>query len=210
MLALSAARRSVARHVAKFRSQASSMTEKQFTTPDGIVIDNYLEVVTLLHIRHWRESPSVNRCEAWIQGADGADQLWHSPPLGLQGRAGHRYRLCWARCGATQTYWLVGARNLATKKHTLCCDTGLVASLFRPSRYGRRAFWTSCAAALVFVFLSQLLPDEIFRSVQGGLAWWHLALVPFITGTVGSCAGSLRDRRDVGKSFDKFVEESLS
>lgn len=187
-----------------------TMSTNKFTTRDEIVIEHFVEEVTLLQIRHWRESPGVNRCEAWFQSVGRVEQLWHSVPLGVQGRAGHRYRLCWARAADAKQYSLVGAQNLATKRHALSCSTGLAPSLFVPSRYGRSGFLLGCAAATAFAVVGQSMPDAFFRAVLAGVTWWQVASVPIALGIVGACASVWQNRRDVSRSFDKFVEEVLS
>ena len=187
----------------------SNSFASKFTTPDAIVIEHYVEIVTLLQIRHWRESPGINRCEAWMQGADGVERRWYSEPLGVQGRAGHRYRLCWARVEGASLYSLVGAGNLSTKMHALSCSTGLALSLFAPSRYGLLGFWGGCAAAVAFVAFAQSLPDAMFRAELAGIAWWQVGLVPIVLGAIGVGVSFWRNRRDVGRSFDKFVEALL-
>ncbi len=191
------------------RPRTPNVLSNKFTTPDQIVIDHYVEVVTLVQIRHWRESPGINRCEAWLQGANGAEQLWYALPLDVRGRAGHRYRLCWARAADKQPYMLVGACNLATKKHALTCNTGLAASLFVRSRYGRLGFWIGCAMAMAFVVLAQLVSDAVFRAVFAGVTWWQVGSVPIGLGILGACMSVWRNRRDASRSFDKFVEGLL-
>ena len=186
------------------------MPASKFTTSDGIAIDFLVERVTLLQIRHWRESPGISRCEAWFQDSGGAERLWGAVPLGVQGRVGHRYRLCWARSSPTQAYSLVGARNLATGKHTLSRDAGLIADLFTPSRFGRYGLWAGSMAVLALVLASQFVPAEGFPTFLRSIAWWHAASVPVIAGLAGSCASLWRDRRDIGRSFDRFVVGVLS
>ena len=186
------------------------MSATRFTTHDGIEIDYYTEILTLRHVRHWREYPGYDRCEAWLQRADGAERRWYSLPLGVQGRAGHRYRLCWARAGKMKSYDLVGVCNLASKDRRLSSSTGLVASLFPSSYYGRWAFWLTLLSVIACTLASHSLPDALRRWVWDEVTWWHWGAAPIVAGVVGACASLLRDRRDNSRSFDKFVEQLLS
>jgi len=184
------------------------MSEAQFTTPDGHTVHYYFEELTLRSIRFWQEF-RLEHCEAWLADAEGTEQCWRYPPLWVQGRRGHRYRLCWARASSAATYSLVAACNLSTKKHALSTSKGLVASLFAPAKFGRRAFWIALGFVIVASLASHFDLGELRRSVWSGIAWWHLLAAPFVVGLVGRGASIWRDARDVDRSFERLIEAQL-
>jgi len=185
------------------------MTTTQFTTADGIRIEYFLETLTLRKIRYWREH-HLEFCEAWVQSADGVEQRWHSPPLHVQGRAGHRYLLCWAKASATRNFELVGACNLSTRQHRLSTANGLVRSLFPRARLGRYAFWISAAAAIGIGAACEFNLNGLRHAVWSGLSASHLLVAPFVAGIVGRCASVYREARDPTRSFDAEVESAVS
>jgi hypothetical protein len=185
------------------------MTTTQFTTADGFKIEYFLETLTLRKIRHWREH-HLEFCEAWMQGADGVEQRWHSPPLHIQGRAGHKYLLCWARVTATRNFELVAACNLSTRQHRLSTEGGLVRRLFAPARLGRYAFWISAAAAIGIGAACEFNLNGLRHAAWSGLSAWHLFVAPFVAGIVGRCVSAYRDARDPARSFDAEVESAVS
>jgi len=185
------------------------MSDTPFTTQDGHTVHYYLEDLTLRSIRFWQEN-RLEHCEAWFADSKGVEQCWRCPPLWVQGRRGHRYRLCWARASNASTYSLVGARNLSTRKHALSTSTGVAASLFAPAKFGRRAFWISLGLVIAIALASHLDLSELRRSAWGGLAWWHLLAVPLAAGIVGRAASGLRDARDTGRTFDRAIEKLLA
>ena len=171
------------------------MAEIQHVSPDGITVHYCFEILTLRKIRHWREA-GLERCEAWLQGERAVEQRWYFPPLGVQGRAGHRYRVCWARTEKMSSYKLVGAANLASQNYMLCTGTGVVASMFPPSKFDR---WAFSAAVTVTISLA----------CKTDLAWQALVALPICAAMVGAMVGKCRDGRDASRSFDELIARAL-
>lgn len=173
------------------------MSTNRFVTAGGITLEYFTEVQTLQAVRYWHDHPNTDRCEAWFKGADGIERRWYSLPLAVQGRAGHRYRLCWARTPAMESYELVGARNLATTSQCLASSTGLVASLFPPARYGRWAFGLSFLGTAALMLTHPSLMEDP--------RWVMLLALPPTAGVAGLCASLVRNRRDPERTFDRIV-----
>ena len=178
------------------------MSSNTFVTDDGITLEYFIETQTLKYVRHWRDYPNTDRCEASFMAADGMERRWYALPLAVQGRPGHRYRLCWARPATMAAYELVGGRNLSTGHHRLTNERGLVAGLFAPAHYGR---WAFCFSVLATTTSTLTWPSLI---AAPGWAW--LIAVPPVVGVVGLCASWRRNRRDPNKTFDNFVLSAIN
>lgn len=176
-----------------------------FETSTGAEIRYFCEDLVLRKVRHWRSQGQL-QSEAWFARPDGTEVNLNGFPLNLEGREGHRYRLCWAATPGQTNWSLVGASNLTTQRYQTIGHGKVLDELTDPA-YGRHLFWFTAAVALLLAFWPGL--DHLRAQLHPAVAWWHLVAAPFLTGTLGLSVSCFVPSLDPEGAFDEELSRIL-
>lgn len=181
-----------------------------FKTEDGVEIKYYFSDYTIKKCRTWWYR-GIRYSEVWAQDPQGVEYRWNQLPLDLQGREGHRYRVCWAYLAGSSTAYLVGSANLDSNRYILSSDYSkkpIANSLKGPqASFANWFLGLSVLASAGVVGHANFVKNSIFANVEHGI--WFLLGGIVLFYILGALFDALRHKLDPSYSFDKFIGGAL-
>lgn len=186
------------------------MQYHSFVTQDGVEVRYYFTEQMLTKTRSWIYR-GIHYHDNWFEAPDGSEFRTGDFPLGLQGREGHRYRVCWAAAVGSNTQYMVGAANLDTNRYLLrsSLETPNIVTRLKGVGISYQTLFSVLGAIFFFTWLlaTAFYPKSALGSIEFNI-WVALAGV-FLFCFLGYLLNCLKKQWDPQKSFEAFLQEEL-